>query len=136
MGVDICAYMKVEELRRVICENEDFCLLMEFISRTSGLRWDAFLNAFGLDYYKMNITKLTSKELVNYFDKYDSSLLDRQSWFYLISTYDIIFVPDNIDFEEPDYVELLDFEYCVEDVVCSQFKDIIEKCDTYHVKNR
>jgi len=137
MGVDVCAYMRIKDLRQMICKNEDFCSLMELIACTGGLRWDAFLNAFGLDYYKTNITKLTSKDIIKRLDKYNSSLMSKESWLHLVSKYDIIFVPDNEYeyLEDPDYIELLDFEYCVEDVVCSQFENIIEKCDTY-VKNR
>jgi len=136
MGADVCIYMKIKDLRQMICKNEDFCLMMELVSRTAGLRWDAFLNTFGLDCYKTNTTKLTSKDLTKLLGNYNGSLLDRESCSRLLSTYEIIFIPDNEEFENSDYIELLDFAYCVEDVVCSQFDDIVKKCDTYHVKDR
>jgi len=132
MGVDVDIWVKEEDLKRMI-KNEFLWHFLPLV-KLGFMRWYRFEWMFGLDdanfYYDREVT---SKDLLKHLasnpnvgknteEDEETPKLDRELWAEILSEYDIVFCPDDHDFDKEGYIDLMKYYRNIEHEVDRNFE--------------
>jgi len=110
--------------------SDEWWEVFEFLVSIAGIRWYRFVEEkLGFEEGEIEHGKITSKQLFYKIATANHKINNREMWVRVLNNFDLVFIPDDVEFDEEGWVSVGWLYYVIREFVRENVDKVLEKYD-------